>query len=82
MRNLTGRLQWFINGIRQVETRRQTRKRAKEFAELIRNDDVDIAVVTHGFYMHTLLQEMKKVGFKMTKSSVKFKNGEYVIAEK
>ena len=80
--NLTGRLQWFINGIRQVETRRQTRKRAKEFAELIRNDDVDIAVVTHGFYMHTLLQEMKKVGFKMTGASAKFKNGEYVIAEK
>ena len=43
--NLTGRLQWFINGVRQVETRRQTRKRAKEFAELIRNDDVDIASV-------------------------------------
>ncbi|MBR1507459.1 MAG: histidine phosphatase family protein [Eubacterium sp.] len=80
--NLTGRLQWFINGIRQIETRRQTRKRAKEFIELIRNDDMDIAVVTHGFYMHTLLQEMKKVGFKMTEASAKFKNGEYVIAEK
>ena len=64
--NLTGRLQWFINCRRQPQVRRQTRKRAKEFVELIRNDDMDIAVVTHGFYMHTLLQEMKKVGFKMT----------------
>ncbi len=80
--NLTGRLQWFTNSIRQAETRRQTKKRAKEFAEFIRNDDMDIAVVTHGFYMHTLLQEMKKVGFRMTGSSVKFKNGEYVIAVK
>ena len=80
--NLVGRLQWFINCRRQPQVRRQTRKRAKEFAELIRNDDVDIAVVTHGFYMHTLLQEMKKAGFRMPKSSVKFKNGEYVIAEK
>ncbi len=44
--------------------------------------DMDIAVVTHGFYMHTLLQEMKKVGFKMTGTSANFKNGEYAIAEK
>ena len=80
--NLTGRLQWFLNCRRQVETRRQTRARAKEFAELIRNDDMDVAVVTHGFYMHTLFQEMKKVGFRMTGSSIKFKNGEYVTAKK
>ena len=80
--NLTGRLQWLISCRRQAETRRQTKKRAEEFVELIRNDDVDIAVVTHGFYMHTLLQEMKKAGFKMTGASAKFKNGEYVIAEK
>ncbi|MCR4849695.1 MAG: hypothetical protein K5870_00395 [Lachnospiraceae bacterium] len=32
--------------------------------------------------MHTLLQEMKKAGFRVTGSSVMFKNGEYVIAEK
>ncbi len=80
--NLTGRLQWFFNCRRQAEERRQTRERAKEFVELIGNDDMDAAVVTHGFYMHTLLQEMKKVGFKMTGASANFKNGEYVIAEK
>ena len=79
--NLTGRLQWFINCRRQVEGRRQTRERAKEFVELIKNDDMDVAVVTHGFYMHTLLQEMKKAGFMMTGYSVKFKNGEYVTAK-
>ncbi len=78
--NLTGRLQWFVNSGRQVEGRRQTRDRAKEFVEMIGNDDMDVAVVTHGFFMHTLLKEMKKVGFKMTGASVKFKNGEYVIA--
>ena len=78
--NLTGRLQWFVNSGRQVEGRRQTRERAKEFVEMIGNDDMDVAIVTHGFFMHTLLKEMKKVGFKMTGASVKFKNGEYVIA--
>ena len=80
--NLTGRLQWFVNSRRQDEGHRQTRERAKEFVVMIRNDDMDVAVVTHGFYMHTLLQEMKKVGFKMTGASAKFKNGEYVMAEK
>ena len=80
--NLTGRLQWFVNSGKQVEGRRQTRERAKEFVEMIGNDDMDVAVVTHGFFMHTLLKEMKKVGFKMTGASVKFKNGEYVIVTK
>ena len=77
-----GRLQWIVNSRRQAETREQTRERAKGFVKLIRNNDMDVAVVTHGFYMHSLLQEMKKAGFRMTGSSVKFKNGEYVIAEK
>ena len=80
--NLTGRLQWFVNSGRQVEGRRQTRERAKEFVEMIGNDDMDVAVVTHGFYMHTLLKEMRKAGFRMMGSSLKFKNGEYVIATK
>ncbi|MCR4739544.1 MAG: hypothetical protein K5886_04695 [Lachnospiraceae bacterium] len=79
--NLTGRLQWLINIKRQAEGRRQTAERAKEFVELISKDDMDAAVVTHGFYMHTLLRVMKKAGFKTEESSVKFKNGEYVIAE-
>ncbi len=60
--NLTGRFQWFVNSRRQDEGHRQTRERAKEFAGVIRNDDMDVAVVTHGFYMHTLLQELKKKG--------------------
>jgi hypothetical protein len=49
---------------------------------LIKNDDMDVAVVTHGFYMHTLIKEMRKAGFRMMGSSLKFKNGEYVVAEK
>ena len=74
-------MQWYINCPRQAEGRRKTRERAKEFAEMIGKEDMDIAVVTHGFYMHTLLREMKEAGFRMVNSSVKFKNGEYVIAE-
>ena len=80
--NVTGRLQWLMNCSRQAEGRRQTRERAKKFAELISKDNMDAAVVTHGFFMHTLLREMKKAGFRIENSSVKFKNGECVIAEK
>ena len=80
--NVTGRLQWLMNCSRQAEGRRQTRERAKKFAELISKDNMDAAVVTHGFFMHTLLREMKKAGFRIESSSVKFKNGECVIAEK
>ncbi len=64
--NLAGRLQWFINCRRQAEGHRQTRERAKEFVELIKSDDMDLAVVTHGFYMHTLLQEIKSILIKDT----------------
>ena len=80
--NITGRLQWFINSKRQAEVRDQTRERARQFVAMINNDNSDCAVVTHGFFMHTLLHELKKAGFRTNMSSAEYKNGEYVIAEK
>lgn len=80
--NFTGRLQWFVNSSRQAEGCRQTSERARQFVMMIVNDNTDCAVVTHGFYMHTLLREMKKAGFRINKSSLSYKNGEYVVAEK
>jgi hypothetical protein len=49
---------------------------------MISKENTDCAVVTHGFFMHTLLREIKKAGFRTNKSSAAYKNGEYVIAEK
>ena len=80
--NISGRLQWFTNNKRQAEGRAQTRERARQFIKLISNENIDCAVVTHGFFMHTLLQEIKKAGLRTGKSSAEYKNGEYVIAEK
>ena len=80
--NITGRMQWFLNSSRQVEGRTRTRKRAIEFVEILCREESDCAVVTHGFYMHTLLREMKRAGFKTSKSLSAYKNGEYVVAEK
>ncbi len=80
--NILGRLQWLINSSRQLEGRSQTKKRAKHFIEGISKEDMDCAVITHGFYMHTLLKELKNAGFRISNSSVGYKNGEYVIAKK
>ncbi len=80
--NSSGRLQWFMNSARQIEGRNKTRERARQFVTMISNEDTDCAVVTHGFFMHILLREIKKAGFKTNKSSAAYRNGEYVIAEK
>ena len=80
--NTSGRIQWFMNSDRQIEGHSKTRERARQFVAMISNENTDCAVVTHGFFMHTLLREIKKAGFRTSKSSAAYKNGEYVIAEK
>ncbi len=80
--NITGRLQWFLNIKRQVESRKETRSRGRKFVELLNAAGCDSVVVTHGFYMHTLVKEMQKAGFRITKSMRNYKNGDYVVAEK
>ena len=80
--NIAGRLQWFFNSPRQDESCIETRKRARRFVNILSKGNKDCLVVTHGFYMHTLLSEMKKAGFTIGKTHSKYKNGEYVVAEK
>lgn len=76
--NITGRLQWFAGSSRQTEGRTKTRKRARAFVKKIIEEDEDAAVVTHGFYLHTLLSEMKKAGFSMDKKQFHYKNGAFI----
>lgn len=80
--NLSGRLQWFFNSPRQAEGRRGTQARARNMVDLLCREGADAAIVTHGFYMITLLREMKHAGFRISKSHLNYQNGEYVIAEK
>ncbi len=80
--NLSGRIQWLVNSARQVEGRNITKERARQFIANIIQDNMNCVVITHGFFMHTLLGEMKKTGLRTNKSFDKYKNGEYVIAEK
>ena len=67
---------------RQVEGRNKTKERARRFIATVSQENMNCAVITHGFYMHTLLDEMKKAGFRTNRSLVGYNNGEYVIAEK
>lgn len=80
--NLTGRLQWFFNSTRQAEGRQFTEARARKFVKMLCKDGIDSVVVTHGFYMHTLLRELKKAGFRTGNLHVYYKNCKGIIAEK
>ena len=80
--NTTGRLQWFFNCKRQTEGRKQTIERARRFVQMICEDNADCVIISHGFFMHTLIKEIKKAGFKTNNPSVVYKNGECIMAEK
>lgn len=79
---LLGRLQWAAGSGRQPEKRSDTVNRSREFIEMLCRDGADCAAVTHGFFMHILLRELKKAGFRTDRSRLSFKHGEYVTAER
>lgn len=80
--NVLGRLQWFLNVHSQKECRKETIYRAEQFIEMIIEKENDCVIVTHGFFMHTLLSQMKKQAFQISHTRLRYSNGEYVIAER
>lgn len=80
--NVLGRLQWFFNIHSQKECRRDTIYRAEQFIEMIIKRETDCIIVTHGFFMHTLLNQMKKNAFQISHTRLSYSNGECVIAER
>lgn len=80
--NILGRLQWFTGSKRQPEGRNQTVNRADQFVNMIINQNEDCAIVTHGFFMHTLIRMMKKEGFKADNNRVSYRNGEAIVLRK
>ena len=44
--------------------------------------DEDCVIVTHGFFMHTLLSQMKHYGFNAAKTGIHYDNGEAVVLVK
>lgn len=59
------RIVWFKNKPSQPEGRKQTQKRVEEFLNLINSScKENILIVSHGFFMGSLVRELLKRGFK------------------
>ena len=80
--NISGRLQWLFNRPRQPEGRRDTKKRAKKFVKTLLENGENCIIVTHGFFMHTLIDSLKESGFRIGPAKMTYANGEYVVAER
>ena len=77
--NALGRLQWLTGSKRQPESKAQTTLRARQFADSVRNQNVDCAIVTHGFFMHTFIKALEKEGFRADKNRINYKNAEAIV---
>lgn len=80
--NIMGRIQWLAGSKRQTEVKRQTVERARKAVLMLEQENVDCYVITHGFFMRTLLQELVKRGFKINKKKIRVNNLEEIIAYK
>ena len=49
---------------------------------MIAEKEKDCIIVTHGFFMHTLIYQMKQQAFKISHTKLSYSNGEFVIAER
>lgn len=80
--NILGRLQWMLGSNRQLEGKKETRKRAKQLIERLLLEDKNCILISHGFFMGTLVNELKQYGFTIGKRKQRFSNLERIIAEK
>jgi len=80
--SISSRIAWKINHVSQLETSDDTKKRAKEFlSKLDLKEDENILIVSHGFFLITLINELKLLGFKGDIPR-NMKNGYLYILEK
>ena len=77
--NVLGRLQWLTGIKRQPEIEAHTTIRAEQFVQQIIKSNEDCAIVTHGFFMHTLIKALRKEGFTADKNRVEYRNGEAIV---
>jgi broad specificity phosphatase PhoE len=63
--SISSRIAWKLNHSSQLETASYTRKRAEEFlSKLDLDSDENILIVSHGFFLITLIDELRLLGFK------------------
>jgi len=72
--DICGRLQWYFNCKTQSETRRQTYLRARQAINLIKKENRDCILITHAFFMLTLIKVLKRNGFQIHKRNLRINN--------
>lgn len=81
--NFFGRLQWFLNNRRQPEVRKDTYKRAQRVVDVLEDGGLDCVLVSHAFFIKTLVKVLKKNGYKVEGDRPSgLRNLEMVIAYK
>ncbi len=80
--NVMGRLQWLWQSRRQKEKRTDTQKRARQLISELLEKERDCVLVSHGFFMRTLVRELKKQGFVIEKRGVGIANLAQIVAVK
>lgn len=60
-----GRFGWFFNLKRQPEGKKQSTARAEELVSMLEQRNEDCILVSHEFYLYTLLRVLKKHGFRI-----------------
>lgn len=80
--NMSGRLQWMFNNPRQIEGKKATQKRAEQFVKMILENKENCFVITHGFFLHPLINNMRKNKFTIKHAKLSYDNGECIIAER
>ena len=80
--NFAGRLQWFLKSNRQKETRKDTVLRAKNMIKMLEEKREDCYLITHGFYMHVFIKELKRSGYLVKNGLGIISNLDMIVAEK
>lgn len=75
---MVARIQWITGSSRQPETMDKTRRRARIFVKKILDKNTSCGVVTHGFFMRTLIKALKEQGFTSDVNPLYFHNGEVI----
>jgi len=79
--NILNRIAWYFNSKNTPENKNQTKKRAIQFlSKLNKNEDENILIVSHRFFLLTLQKELFRMGF-MGKKIFSPKNGKFYTFE-
>lgn len=68
---LFGRLQWLFGFQRQPETQQQTKRRAKQAADILESDKgkESVLLISHGMFLRVLVKELKSRGYLLTNTA-------------